>query len=295
MTYLVANYNNGRYFKDLLASLEAQTDPNWRCLICDDASTDDSFSLIKAHIESSPVRDRIRLFRNDHNLGYGGTLKKLLTHVETDIVQFCDPDDALLPETTEAVLQAYRQHPGIAFLHAKLIAMDAAMQRPTETMGTRVPIHCTSIQKGFICLPWSFRLRLYHRTEGLDPSMRYCEDRDLYYKLEEVAHPFFIDRVLYRYRMLPHSQSHDPVKKKTGRLNDIRARQNAFRRRHIRGFRFHYASLILWLTYFLDQYPAWLVWPLFPVKGVLMGLDRIFRIRIVGTLRRPAVPEWAAG
>jgi len=54
ITYLLANYNNGRHIRDCLDSLQAQTDPNWLCLIADDASTDGSLNLLKK--QSVPER-----------------------------------------------------------------------------------------------------------------------------------------------------------------------------------------------------------------------------------------------
>ena len=139
ITYLTANYNNGRYFHDMISSLEVQTDPNWFCLVCDDASADDSYALIEQRIAVSPVRDRIRLFRNEVNLGYPGTLKRLLTFVETDIVQFLDPDDALMPDATEWFLKIYHDRPGVSFLHAKLIRMDASLTVAKDTIGSPPP------------------------------------------------------------------------------------------------------------------------------------------------------------
>jgi hypothetical protein len=65
--------------------------------------------------------------------------------------------------------------------------------------------------------------------------MLYAEDRDLVYKLEEVTRPVFVDAVLYRYRDLPDSQSHDPRKRAIGARNTWRARRAALRRRNISG------------------------------------------------------------
>jgi glycosyltransferase involved in cell wall biosynthesis len=269
MTYLVANYNNGRYFRGLLASLEAQTDPNWRCLICDDASTDDSMIWISTLLDACPVKDRFRVFQNERNQGYTGTLKRLLANAETDIVALLDADDALMPEATEAVLSAYRQDARIAFVHSRHADMDASLQDIQGVQGERVPEGSTSLQQGFICHLWSFRRCLYHRTSGWDETMLYCEDRDLMYKLEEISRPVFIDRVLYKRRVLPTSQSHDPVKRKIGKINHIRARKNALRRRQISGMRF-YRTVI---SYWLNEYPHPLMGLLYPLKWLLSKIE----------------------
>ncbi len=47
ISLLVANYNNGRYFKDCYDSIVSQTYENWEVIIVDDASTDNSVDIIK--------------------------------------------------------------------------------------------------------------------------------------------------------------------------------------------------------------------------------------------------------
>ncbi len=102
ITYLIANYNNGKYIADCLASLQQQTVPQWRALIVDDKSTDNSLEVI------DPWRsDRIQLRQNAQNIGYIGSLVRLIEQATTDIVGILDPDDALQPTATAQVLRAY--------------------------------------------------------------------------------------------------------------------------------------------------------------------------------------------
>lgn len=282
ITYLVANYNNGKYFKDLLASLEQQTDPNWLCLVYDDASTDPSTTMIEAQLAQSPVKNKIRLLINERNIGYIGALKKLIAHAITDIVGILDADDALMPEATEEVLWTYSKDSKIGFVYSKHAIMDASLEQITWIAGTEVPRKLTSFQKGSISHIRSFRLTLYDQTEGLDDSMLYSEDCDLVYKLEERTHPVFIDKALYKYRMLPHSQCHDKVTGEIGLSNHIRARQNALRRRGIKGFRYYYTTAVDWL----ENHPHPLVKLIRPLKVILVGIDWLFKVRVVGHLQR---------
>ncbi|MEW5917941.1 MAG: glycosyltransferase family 2 protein [Gemmatimonadota bacterium] len=269
MTYLVANYNNGRYFGDVLASLEVQTDSRWRCLICDDASTDGSLAFVETRMRSSSAQERIRLLRNERNLGYAGTLKKLLAHAETDIVAILDADDALMPRATEMILQAYAQDPGAAFVYSKHADLDAALGSVQCVRGERVPEGSTSLTRGFVGHLWSFRRSLYDRTAGWDETMLYCEDRDLIYKLEELARPVFVDAVLYKRRVLPTSQSNDPAKRYKGKVNHIRARKNALCRRGIGGMRY----CLTLLSYYVRDHPHPIMTLLLPLKWVLSKFD----------------------
>lgn len=284
ITYLVANYNNGRYIADCLASLYAQTDPNWRCLIADDHSSDDSLERIRGLLN-----EQVSLLVNEVNLGYIATLKKLIAQAETDIVAILDPDDALAPEATEALLNVFRTHPEAGFVYSRYATYDAELQTPGAEYGDWIPAHRTSLEDSHIGAIRCFRRSVYRQTSGLDERMRYAEDRDLVYKLEEVTAPVFVDRVLYRYRIVPGSQSNDPLKRETGFRNFFKARQLALLRRNIRGFEkwFYYLFFYEHLWRNSSRTPQWLRRLIVQYGPLLYTVDFLLGIRRGGRLRRP--------
>ena len=232
ITYLIANCNRSAWLPDCLASLLAQTSAAWLALIVDDASTDDSLAVVAA------VPDpRIRLLRNERNLGYIASLERLLEEAATDIVAVLDPDDALAPEATETLLRTYAAQPDAAFVYSRFASYDERLAGCRAVHGGAIPPRGTALCDGPVGAIRSFRRSAYRRTAGLDPGMLYAEDRDLVYKLEEVTSPIFLDAVLYRYRELPDSQSRDPEKRAVGVRNTRRARRAALRRRNVRGVR----------------------------------------------------------
>ncbi|GAB3820101.1 hypothetical protein GCM10028895_19520 [Pontibacter rugosus] len=81
----------------------------------------------------------------------------------------------------------------------------------------------------------SFKSRLYLKTEGFDSSFRLAEDKDLFYKLEEVGDIIYLDEPLYYYRIWPRgiSQGFDAyVRSRDYRLIAIK---NAVARRKASG------------------------------------------------------------
>jgi glycosyltransferase involved in cell wall biosynthesis len=247
LTYLIANHNRGRYLPECIASLRRQTSPDWLAMIADDASTDDSLRIVAPLME-----ERIRLIVNARNLGYVGTLRRLIAEAETDVVAILDPDDALAPESTEILLRAYAENAPAGFVYSRFSVCDDALQSCRGPFGTGVPLGGSAMFDGVVGHILSFRRSVYERTAGLDEAMRFAEDRDLVYKLEEVTRPIFVDAVLYLYRELPDSQSHDPAKREIGALNTRRARRAALRRRRQRGLR-----RIAWEVYSLLDYLAY--------------------------------------
>jgi glycosyltransferase involved in cell wall biosynthesis len=279
ITYLIANHNHGRYIGECLASLHRQTSPAWYALIADDASTDHSLTVL-----APLIGGRIRLVRNPINLGYTATLRRLVELATTDLVAVLDADDALFPHATERLLRAYDENPGAEFVYSRFAAYDHSLRVCEGVHGAAVPPGKTSLQAGFVGAIRSFRKRAYQRTAGLDPSMRFAEDRDLVLKLEEVARPIFVADVLYKYRAVPGSQSRDPSMREEGARNARRARQAALRRREIRGF-----SRAFYEAVFLAEYVSYSTRFRRPVQTaagaslrMLLALDRVLGMRTHG-------------
>jgi glycosyltransferase involved in cell wall biosynthesis len=230
ITYLIASYNRAAYLRDCLASLLAQTSADWLAVVVDDASTDDSLSVL------TNVSDaRVRCLQNPRNLGYIATLQRLLEEATTDIVGVLDADDALEPPATALLLAAYADRSDAGFVYSRFGEFDEALGACIAQHGKALPPRGTAMLDGPIGHIRTFRRSVYRRTAGLDPTMLYAEDRDLVYKLEEVSPPVFVDALLYRYRQLPDSQSHDSTRRETGLRNTLRARRAALRRRGVRG------------------------------------------------------------
>lgn len=231
ITYLVANYNKSRYLDDCLKSLHDQTDSNWHCLILDDASTDHSLDVI-----SPWLSDRVRLIRNPVNLGAPRSLARLVENSPTDIVGILDADDALYPEATEVLLETYRANSGAGFVYSNCRRYDESLTTPVgDGLSSAVPPGRSMLTHGWVDAVRTFRVREYRKTAGFDPQYVYAEDRDIVFKMEEVTPLLYVDRVLYKYRQVPGSETQDPVTRRIGLRSQRRAYRAALERRGIRG------------------------------------------------------------
>lgn len=265
ITYLIANHNLSAYVGECLASLRQQTNPNWLAVIVDDASTDDSVAAIGRFLEP-----RVRLLVNARNLGYVGTLRRLIAEATTDIVAILDADDTVTPDATQRLLDAYDANMNAGFVYSRFATYDSTLSTRARVDGAAIPTGGTALHDGVVGAIRSFRRSVYARTAGLDESMRFAEDRDLVYKLEEVTRPVFIDAVLYHYRDLPTSQSRDPAKRESGAINTRRARRAAIHRRGIGGLR-----RFVYEAYFWADYTAYSRKTPGPLRAIANGIARV--------------------
>lgn len=101
---LMATYNGGRYLRNQLLSLQQQTFEDWRLLVRDDGSADDTLDIVRSFIADDP---RIVLIEDDlGNLGAGRCFLELTKYSQAEYVMFCDQDDIWFEKKVEKLHDA---------------------------------------------------------------------------------------------------------------------------------------------------------------------------------------------
>ena len=92
---LMATYNGERYIKEQIDSILNQTYQNFRLIISDDASSDNTIQILKEYEKKD---NRIKVYYQEKNLGYIKNFEFLLKKVENKYYMLSDQDDVWLPE-----------------------------------------------------------------------------------------------------------------------------------------------------------------------------------------------------
>ena len=225
---IMANYNNGKYIKEAIESVINQTYKNWELLIIDDYSLDNSVEIIQQYLADP----RIKLLRHKMNLGYIETLKKLINKSNSEIVGILDSDDALKKNAVEVILGTYKKHSDCGFMYSQFLYCNTSLKPLRKGGCQKIPKNRTNLDINYVSHFKTFKKKYYFKTGGYDNTILYAEDKDLIFKMEEVTKLYFVDKVLYCYRVLPTSQSNDLKKQKIGYSSHILAKYNAFLRRY---------------------------------------------------------------
>lgn len=209
---LIANYNNGKYFKDCYDSIINQSYQNFEVIIVDDCSTDNSVELIKSIIKEE---NKFKLFQNDKNYGCGYAKRKCVEMATGEICGFLDPDDTLTNNALAIMIETHLNNPECSIINSKFINMNEHLEFMSfGSNGSSIPQGKSYMTygKNVITHFATFKRKKYLLTEGINPNLKRAVDQDLYYKLEEVGCHVFINEYLYNYRRLKNSVSSNLVK-----------------------------------------------------------------------------------
>ena len=95
VSVITGAYNiNEKYAKKAIDSILAQTFSDFEYIICDDGSDNDTWDILTVIANSD---NRIKLIRNDRNMGLAYTLNHCLEYASGEYVARMDMDDIFLP------------------------------------------------------------------------------------------------------------------------------------------------------------------------------------------------------
>lgn len=115
---LLSTYNGERFIKEQIDSILSQTFTDWRLIIRDDFSKDNTPLIIKEYSEKYP--EKISILTSEKNLGCKSSFETLLRESKNDYVMFSDQDDIWLPdkvkEAYQMMIEAERDNKGKAII-----------------------------------------------------------------------------------------------------------------------------------------------------------------------------------
>lgn len=117
VSIILTSYNHAKYLRQAIESALAQTFSDFELIIWDDASTDESWEIIKSYNDS-----RIRAFRNPLNM-HRGNINRGLEKAQGEYIAIHHSDDVWEPEKLEKQVDFLDTHPefGAVFTWAAII------------------------------------------------------------------------------------------------------------------------------------------------------------------------------
>jgi len=148
-TVLVPLFNGGKYLRQCISALSISLNSGCTCLVIDDASTDGTYETMLA--SGLP---RMRLIRNDRNLGLYACINKGLDTVDTDYVSLIFQDDVVEAGYFWQMRRLISTHSAASFFWAAITVIDDAGDVLSEGLNTgRVEVISPGVE------PWRSAVR----------------------------------------------------------------------------------------------------------------------------------------
>ena len=116
----MAIYNGAEYLKPQVESILSQLRDSDEVVAVDDASDDESMAIMQ-HLPDN----RLRLYRNQRNLGVFASFEKALRLARGNILFLSDQDDLWLPGKVEKIMAKFSENDAITLVASDAIVIDA--------------------------------------------------------------------------------------------------------------------------------------------------------------------------
>lgn len=121
ISVLIGIYNCASTLEDAISSLYAQSYQNFKIIMCDDGSTDDTLKIAQTLAD---CHDNILLLKNEVNMGLNYTLNKCLDYADTEYIARMDGDDISLPSRFEKEIDFLDRNKEYAVVSTTMIHFD---------------------------------------------------------------------------------------------------------------------------------------------------------------------------
>ena len=225
VTVIMVFHDARRFLEEAVASIRAQTFPDWELLLVDDGSGDGSRHIAESLAAVDTRRIRVLQHPGRCNLGISASRSLGVSRARGEFLAFLDADDVYLPDRLAHHVEQLDRNADVALVQSRVVfwhSWEAGgpgaredRPEPVPPLPTGQPIDPPQLlvlllrSKGYtvpaVC-SLTIRTREVRRVGGFEASFRTAyEDQVLLAKLYSQCRTLVLDEVLARYRQ--HSAS----------------------------------------------------------------------------------------
>jgi len=195
VSIVTPSLNQGRFIEDTLRSVLSQDYPRIEYLVVDGGSTDGTIAILGRY-------DAKLRWISEPDDGQGAAINKGLRLTSGEIVGWLNSDDVYEPQAVSAAVAHLRQHPETALVYgdATLIDVESNDIGPCSHVE---PVNLDRLvhEGDYIVQPAAFfRRSAFAEVGGLDESLHWALDYDLWLKIARRFPIAYIPRKLARAR-----------------------------------------------------------------------------------------------
>ncbi|MDJ0745970.1 MAG: CHAT domain-containing protein [Xenococcaceae cyanobacterium MO_167.B27] len=197
ISLVIVNYNQERYLGKAIASILEQTRRDWKLLIWDDGSTDNSVAIAREYQQQD---DRIRVIAATHQ-GVAKARRNAIAETTGEYIGWVDSDDWIGDTALEETAKVLDSNSAIGMVYTDYY--DVNSRGKVLGIGKRCNIPYSPQRLLVDFMTFHFRLlrrEVYKQIGGINSNCEYAYDYDLCLRLSEVTKIERIEKPLYYYR-----------------------------------------------------------------------------------------------
>lgn len=191
ISVIMGIYNCADTLVEALESLEAQTYKDFKVILCNDGSKDDTLEVAQKWAEK---HSNYIVIQNEYNMGLNATLNHCLEYVDTEFVARMDGDDRSLPHRFEQEVKFLDNHPEFAIVSGPMHYFDESGIF-MRGQGKGEVIKSDFIKGSPIChAPCMVRSEAYEKVQGYSvaDNLLGVEDYHLWFKMYSVGYKAYM-------------------------------------------------------------------------------------------------------
>ncbi len=223
----LCTYNGEKYIEEQLLSILQQSYQSLEIIIVDDASTDQTYSILNRFKQQD---SRIVLAQNESNIGFNANFRKALSLAKAEYIAIADQDDVWVADKIEQLMGAINNNLLIYHNSVYIDAQGKALGTSTQSHHRFVKGDCAINLVYYNCV--SGHACLIHRSllqvmDALPANFYYAWW--LAYAASCTNKITYVDQCLVNHRLHQHSSTSqdksDPSKSRIAHLNSLIAYQ----------------------------------------------------------------------
>jgi len=226
ISVIMGIYNCASTLAEALDSLLAQTYQDYKVILCDDGSSDNTYEVAQSYVDRYP--GKFVLIQNERNMGLNHTLNYCLQYVDTEYVARMDGDDISLPQRFAKQISFLDIHPEYAIVSTPMIYFDEKGEYRRGRGGYEVTPQMFPAGPPFCHATCMIRNSAYKSVGGysIDKKLLRVEDVHLWFKMYIAGFKgYVLEEPLYAMRDDRNAKSRRRFKY---RINSFRVRWNGY-------------------------------------------------------------------
>ena len=195
VSIIMPSYNTANYISESIKSVQAQGYSNWKLIIVDDCSTDNTDDIVKPFL----IDSRIRYLKNERNSGAAVSRNRALREAKGRWIAFLDSDDLWVPEKLEKQI-GFMEKNGYSFSYTNYEEIDMAGQKT----GVKITGPKKITKTGMFNYCWPGCLTVMYDAEKVGliqiADIKKNNDYAMWLKVCKKADCYLLDKELALYR-----------------------------------------------------------------------------------------------